>query len=86
MQAEQDVIFRQNERMTGKVLRVIADGYLPEEGVYTGRTYRDAPDIDGCIFFESSAEIISGKILTVRVTEARGYDLTGEIWCEEEQG
>ena len=86
MQAEQDVIFRQNERMAGKVLRVIADGYLPEEGVYTGRTYRDAPDIDGCIFFESSAEIISGKILTVRVTEARGYDLTGEIWCEEEQG
>ncbi len=86
MQAEQDVIFRQNERMTGKVLRVIADGYLPEEGVYTGRTYRDAPDIDGCIFFESSAEIISGEILTVRVTEARGYDLTGEIWCEEEQG
>lgn len=84
MQAEQDVIFRQNERMTGKTIWVMADGFLPEEGVYTGRTYRDAPDIDGCIFFESPAEIISGDFLSVHITDARGYDLIGEIRCEEE--
>lgn len=86
MLAEQDVIFQQNERMTGETIWVMADGYLPEEGVYTGRTYRDAPDIDGCIFFESPSEIISGEFLPVRITDARGYDLIGEIWCEEEQG
>lgn len=86
MEAEQEVIFRQNESMTGKKMSVIVDGFLPEEGVYTGRTYRDAPDIDGCIFFETPYEILSGTKLTVMVTETRGYDLFGEIWNEEEQG
>lgn len=86
MEAEQNVIFRQNESMAGKQLRVITDGFLPEEGVYTGRTYRDAPEIDGCIFFEAPYEILSGTMLTVLVTEAQGYDLAGEIWNEGEQG
>lgn len=86
MEAEQDVIFRQNESMAGKQLRVITDGFLPDEGVYTGRTYRDAPEIDGCIFFEAPYEILSGTMLTVLVTEAQGYDLAGEIWNEGEQG
>lgn len=86
MEAQQEVIFCQNESLTGKKLRVITDGFLPDEGVYTGRTYRDAPEIDGCIFFEAPYEILSGTMLTVLVTEARGYDLAGEIWNEEEQG
>lgn len=86
MEVQQEVIFCQNESLTGKKLRVITDGYLPDEGVYTGRTYRDAPEIDGCIFFEAPYEILSGTMLTVLVTEARGYDLAGEIWNEEEQG
>lgn len=86
MEVQQEVIFCQNESLTGKKLRVITDGFLPDEGVYTGRTYRDAPEIDGCIFFEAPYEILSGTMLTVLVTEARGYDLTGEIWNEEEQG
>lgn len=86
MEVQQEVIFCQNESLTGKKLRVITDGFLPDEGVYTGRTYRDVPEIDGCIFFEAPYEILSGTMLTVLVTEARGYDLTGEIWNEEEQG
>lgn len=86
MEVQQEVIFCQNESLTGKKLRVITDGFLPDEGVYTGRTYRDAPEIDGCIFFEAPYEILSGTMLTVLVTEARGYDLAGEIWNEEEQG
>lgn len=83
MQTEQEVIFRQNESMIGKKLSVITDGYLPEEAVYVGRTYRDAPEIDGCIFFEAPYEIISGTILTVLVTDAEGYDLIGELWNDE---
>ena len=85
MEAEQEVIFRQNERMTGKVLSVLVDGYLPEDDVYVGRTYRDAPDIDGCVFFSAPYEIMSGTILTIRITDARGYDLVGELWNEEEE-
>lgn len=83
MQTEQDVIFRQNETFIGKCFRVIVDGFLPEENIYIGRTYRDAPDIDGCVFFEAPYEILSGTILTVQITDAKGYDLIGEI-CDEE--
>lgn len=82
METEQDVIFRQNEQLIGRRLSVLVDGFLPEEGVYVGRTYRDAPDIDGCVFFEASYEIVSGTMLTVCITDAKGYDLIGEI-CSE---
>lgn len=84
MQAEQNVIFSQNETMIGKTMQVVVDGYLPEEGVYVGRTYRDAPEIDGCVFFPAGYELISGTFLTVRITDARGYDLIGEIGNEED--
>lgn len=85
MEAEQDVIFRQNETFIGKKFRVLVDGYLPEDGVYVGRTYRDAPDIDGCVFFEAPYELVSGTMLTVCISDARGYDLVGEICNEEEE-
>ncbi len=84
METEQQVIFRRNEELIGQKFRVIVDGYLPEEKVYTGRTYRDTPDIDGCVFFSAPYEIISGTFLTVLVTDANGYDLIGEV-CEEEE-
>ncbi len=83
METEQNVIFAQNENFVGKVFRVVVDGYLPEEDVYVGRTYRDAPDIDGCVFFSAPYEIMSGTFLYVMVTDANGYDLIGEI-CNEE--
>ena len=79
MEAEQNVIFAQNEKLIGKKYCVIVDGYLPEEGVYMGRTYRDAPEIDGCVFFEAPYEIVSGTMLQVMITDANGYDLIGEI-------
>lgn len=85
MEAEQHVIFRQNENMIRKKLQVLVDGFLPEDGVYVGRTYRDAPDIDGCVFIEAPYEIVSGTLLMVQVTDARGYDLIGEICNEEDE-
>ena len=85
METEQDVIFRQNETLIGRRVQVLVDGYLPEDGVYVGRTYRDAPDIDGCLFLEAPYEIVSGTMLTVCVTDARGYDLIGEICSEEDE-
>ena len=84
MEAEQQVIFEENESMVGKVFRVIVDGYLAEEDVYMARTYRDAPNVDGCVFFQAPYEIMSGTMLSVMVTDANGYDLIGEIVSEEE--
>lgn len=83
MDIQQNVVFTKNDQMVGKTVRAIVDGYLPEDEVYVGRTYMDAPGVDGCIFFEAPYEIISGTIVTLRVTEAQGYDLVGMFEKEE---
>jgi ribosomal protein S12 methylthiotransferase len=85
MEAEQNVIFEQNEQLIGKKMNVMIDGFLPDDNVYIGRTYRDAPDIDGCVFVSAGYEIVSGTIVTVIITDANGYDLIGEICSEEDE-
>ena len=50
-----------------------------EENVYVGRTYRDAPDIDGYIFITTEEEWMTGDFVKVRITGALDYDLIGEI-------
>lgn len=77
MNTQQNVVFDKNEKLIGHTFEVIVDGMIPEEGIYVGRTYMDIPDVDGCIFFEAPYEIISGTVVTVRVTDAKGYDLIG---------
>ncbi|MCR5691142.1 MAG: 30S ribosomal protein S12 methylthiotransferase RimO [Eubacterium sp.] len=84
MEASQYVIFEKNDQMIGKKIQVIVDGYLPEEGVYVGRSYRDAPEVDGCVFFEYDGEIVSGTLLWLKITDAQGYDLIGVVAYEED--
>ncbi len=84
MQVQQQVVFDQNDRMTGKKIMVIVDGYMPDEDVYVARTYRDAPDVDGCVFFHAPFEILSGTFVKLVVTDAMGYDLMGELYDEED--
>lgn len=79
MRAQQEVVFKANEELIGTTFNVIVDGYYSDEDVYVARTYKDAPDIDGCVFFSSFAEIVSGSIVKIKVTDAKGYDLIGEI-------
>ena len=55
------------------------EGRLPEENAYVGRTYRDAPGVDGYIFIQTSRELMSGDFAQVRVTGALEYDLMGEL-------
>jgi ribosomal protein S12 methylthiotransferase len=47
--------------------------------VYIGRTYKDAPNVDGYIFVSTRAELMSGEFVEVLVTDANGYDLIGEL-------
>ena len=84
MEAQQEVIFAQNETLIGKTYDAIVDGYLPQDDVYVARTYRDTPEIDGCIFFQVPYEIVSGTMVKLLVTDAKGYDLIGEICSEED--
>ena len=58
----------------------LIEGELPEEGIYEGRrTYGDAPGLDGYVFIPNTEELMSGDFVTVRITGASHYDLTGEI-------
>jgi len=63
----------------GQVMKVLIEGKITDEDVYIGRTYQDAPDIDGEVFVEYAGELISGDFVDVRITEANDYDLIGEI-------
>ena len=83
MEIQQAIAFEQAEEMLYKKLRVMIEGKLPEENVFIGRTYKDAPNVDGFIFVKSSHELISGEFVTVFVTDAKEYDLIGEVVWEE---
>ena len=82
MLAQQKVAFGKARKAVGRTVEVLTEGYLPEDDVYIGRTYMDAPDVDGYVFFESAQELESGRIVRVRITGAKDYDLTGER-CDE---
>lgn len=62
-----------------KAFKVLVDGKLPEDNVYCGRTYKDAPDVDGLVFINTDCELISGDFISVYINEATDYDLFGVI-------
>ena len=80
MKLQQSVVFSHTEKLIGNQYQVLIEGRIvEEENVYIGRTYMDAPQVDGFIFITSEAELISGDLINARVTGAKGYDLVGEI-------
>ncbi len=78
MKAQQEIAFEKAESLIGCRLSVIVEGQIPEDGVTVCRTYRDAPEVDGLLFVPEERTRMSGDLLTVTVTGARGYDLIGE--------
>ena len=79
MAAQQEITFAKNAELVGRRLSAIIEGYLPGDQVYVGRTYRDAPDVDGYLFINSSRELLSGDIVDVLITDAVEYDLIGDM-------
>lgn len=79
MELQEEVIFDKNETLKGKELYVFIEGKVADENAYIGRTYRDAPNIDGYIFINSDHELVTGDIAKVKVTGAYEYDLIGEL-------
>ncbi len=78
MKAQQKIAFAKARDMIGEKLDAIIEGRLVEDGVYVGRTYRDAPDVDGYVFIESERDLLSGDIINIEVTGAKGYDLVAK--------
>lgn len=82
MELQQDISLEKNSRLIGTVQKVIIEGYSPDEDIYIGRTYRDAPNVDGLVFVECDYELISGTIVDVLIKDAGPYDLIGGITDE----
>lgn len=79
MELQQEISYEKNQNLIGSVQRVLIEGYLVDDDVYVGRTYRDAPGVDGIVFVSAPYELISGSFVDVKITEANEYDLTGVI-------
>ena len=79
MELQQEISYEKNQDLIGSVHRVLIEGYLVDDDVYVGRTYRDAPGVDGIVFVSAPYELISGSFVDVKITEANEYDLTGVI-------
>ena len=79
MELQQAVVFDRIEEMIGRKLTVMVEGKVADEDVYVTRTYRDAPDVDGYLFLHTDATLNTGDFVKAKVTQAREYDLVGEL-------
>lgn len=82
MELQQAIAFEKAEEMVGKVLDVIIEGKVAEEDVYVARTYRDAPNVDGYLFLNTAASLMTGDFVKALVTDSNEYDLIGEVYHE----
>lgn len=79
MELQQEIVFERAKGMTGKEMLVMIEGKVADEDAYVGRTYMDAPNVDGLIFVNTDKELMSGDFARVTVTGAAEYDLIGEL-------
>jgi ribosomal protein S12 methylthiotransferase len=75
MALQQGISLERNQALVGSTLQTLFEGY--GDGVSVGRSFRDAPEIDGLVIVEEQAPL--GQILPVRVTGAMSYDLSGSL-------
>ena len=79
MELQQEIAFDNAQNMVGREVLVMIEGKVADENAYVGRTYRDAPNVDGLIFINTDEELLSGDFARVKVTGAVDYDLIGEL-------
>lgn len=79
MELQSEVCADLAEDMIGSELYVMVEGKVTDEPAYIGRTYKDAPGVDGYIFIQTGEALMSGDFVKVKVTGAIDYDLIGEI-------
>lgn len=82
MELQQAISFEKAEEMVGRVLVAMIEGKVADEDVYVARTYRDAPNVDGYLFVNTTANLVTGDFVKVMVTDANEYDLIGELYHE----
>lgn len=80
MELQQEIVFERNDSMPGTILTVMVEGKVADEDTYVTRTYRDAPGVDGYLFLNTTANLMTGDFVKVIVTDTNDYDLIGEIY------
>jgi len=81
---QQEIAFEKAQDMIGRVLTVMVEGKVSDDDVYVARTYRDAPNVDGYLFINTTANLMTGDLVKVMVTDSNEYDLVGEIYHGED--
>ncbi|MCR5418380.1 MAG: 30S ribosomal protein S12 methylthiotransferase RimO [Lachnospiraceae bacterium] len=84
MELQQQIAFEKAESMKGRVLTVLIEGAVADENAYVGRSYMDSPGIDGLIFVNTDAVLMTGDLARVKITGSYEYDLIGVLEDEDE--
>lgn len=79
MELQQAIAFEKAESLVGRELVVMIEGKVAGEDTYVARTYRDAPNVDGYLFLNTTANLMTGDMVKALVTDANEYDLIGEL-------
>ena len=79
MELQQEISYDKGTDRIGQELMVMIEGKVADESAYIGRTYGDAPKVDGYIFVQTGELLMTGDFAKVRVTGALEYDLIGEL-------
>lgn len=84
MELQNQISLELNKNRIGKTYKTIVEG-VAEDGIfYTGRTYAEAPEIDGSIYFTAERPLTTGEFVQVEILDAHEYDLTGVVRDENE--
>lgn len=79
MQTQLTVAEELSAEKIGRTLTVLCDGYDTVAEIYYGRSYADAPDVDGRVYFKSDRRLSAGDFCEVEITEALDYDVIGRV-------
>ena len=79
MELQQDIAFEKSERRIGQEMIAVIEGKVADENAYIGRTYMDAPNIDGYVFIHTDEALMTGDFVKVKITASSDYDLIGEL-------
>lgn len=79
MELQQVISYENSQKRVGNEYECVIEGFDTENEVYVGRTYMDAPGVDGYVFIRSNQNLMSGDFVRVKITEFSAYDLIGEL-------
>ena len=79
LNTQSSISLDRNQARVDKVYDVLVEGFDEHSGLYYGRSYAEAPDVDGKIFIKTQEPLETGRYYPVKITMAYSYDCIGEL-------